>query len=1078
MEAAAVCKSGQFGPRPCFQVGLLETVLAATSGHCYLRCRMQRSAMRVNFFFRSLGFAIALVLQDPAGGAQFKLPGHVFTLPDGFEIERVAGPPLADRPIGADFDEQGRLYVSDSSGSNEPVQKQLQTRPHRIVRLEDTDGDGRFDNSVVFADKMMFPEGVLWHEGSLYVGAPPSIWKLRDTDGDGVADERTEWFKSDVLTGCANDIHGPYLGRDGWLYWTKGAFGKQNIERPGKPPITDSAAHIYRARPDGSDLESFMAGGMDNPVEIVFTPEGEVIFTTTFYSHPEAGKRDGIVHAIYGGVYPKTHGVIDGLKRTGDLMPILTHLGPSASSGLCRYNSQVFGEEFQGNLFSTLFNMRKIMRHVLHPQGATFASTDSDFLVSDNPDFHPTDVLEDADGTLIVIDTGGWYKLCCPTSQIAKPEVLGAIYRIRRKDTSEIDDPRGRKLAWPSLKPARLAKLLDDPRPFVQHRAMAEMAKRGNDAVSALRSMVKKRSMPQAAINALWTLGRIGSPSAFQAMNLAHRARDVGVRQVGVYLAGLQRDTSATAQIIDALQSDSPHLRREAATALGRLGDKAAVPALLQAAKKQHDRALEHALIYALIEIDDSAGTRRGLQAASAFTQRAALIALDQMDHGSLQPAEVSSLLVSPDPVLRETATWIVSHRPEWGPTLAGFFRNRLRGANLTAADREELQRQLTRLARNAAIQQVMGEFVGDTGTAQLTRELLLRAMAESGLREMPPAWGKGLRDTLLLNPETTLPLALAVIRTLPPAKTNATDFSQPLLHLARDIDQPAEVRLEAVAAAHGAVLLDEATFSFVRAQVNPARPPLQRTTAAAVLSRARLDDRELTALTDTLRIAGPLELPKLLGAFERRSNEAVGLKLVAALRQANAFASLRGEQLKPLLARYPASVQEAAQPLFAQMDADAAKQRERLDEFEKVLVAGNRDRGRRIFESVTTACSTCHQVGYIGGKIGPDLSRIGAIRTERDLLEGILFPSASFVRSYEPVIVTTKDGEEHSGVLHEESGQTVTLISGPGSEVRLARAQIQEMRPGALSIMPQGLDEQLSQQEMADLIVFLKSLK
>ena len=113
--------------------------------------------------------------------------GHKFTLPDGFTIEVVAASPLVDRPITADFDERGRLYVSDSSGSNDPVQKQLEERPHRIVRLTDSDGDGTFDQSVVFADRMMFPEGTMWYDGSLYVAAPPSIWKLTDTDDDGVA---------------------------------------------------------------------------------------------------------------------------------------------------------------------------------------------------------------------------------------------------------------------------------------------------------------------------------------------------------------------------------------------------------------------------------------------------------------------------------------------------------------------------------------------------------------------------------------------------------------------------------------------------------------------------------------------------------------------------------------------------------------------------------------------------------------------------------------------------------------------------------------------------------------------------
>lgn len=206
-------------------------------------------------------------------GAEQSLNGQKFTLPEGFQVELAAAPPLIDRPISADFDEQGRLYVTESSGTNDKSDVQLANKPHRVVRLEDTDSDGIFDRRTIYADQLMFPEGALWYRGSLYVSAPPSIWKLTDTDNDGVADQREEWHRGGTLTGCANDLHGPFLGPDGWIYWCKGAWAEQTIERPGQTPWVTRAAHVFRKHPDGAGQEAMMTGGMDNPVDIAFTAD-------------------------------------------------------------------------------------------------------------------------------------------------------------------------------------------------------------------------------------------------------------------------------------------------------------------------------------------------------------------------------------------------------------------------------------------------------------------------------------------------------------------------------------------------------------------------------------------------------------------------------------------------------------------------------------------------------------------------------------------------------------------------------------------------------------------------------------
>jgi putative heme-binding domain-containing protein len=201
-------------------------------------------------------------------------------------------------------------------------------------------------------------------------------------------------------------------------------------------------------------------------------------------------------------------------------------------------------------------------------------------------------------------------------------------------------------------------------------------------------------------------------------------------------------------------------------------------------------------------------------------------------------------------------------------------------------------------------------------------------------------------------------------------------------------------------------------------------------------------------------------------------------MKLVAALKESSGLKGLRPESVLSRFSKYPAPVQDAARELVRQLDGKPDEQKNRLDQLESNLKGGDDRRGHLLFNSTRTACATCHPVGYLGGQVGPDLTRIGAIRTERDLLEAIIFPSASFARGFEPMVVTTRQGDEHAGIIRRENNDEVFLVSGPTAEERVPRPQIADIRPGTVSVMPEGLDQQLSRQELADLIAFLRSLK
>ena len=1032
-------------------------------------------------------------------GAEFKFGHQTLKVPDGFEIELVSTTNLVKRPVSMDFDELGRLYVTDSSGSSEKGPTQYEKKDHRVMRLEDTDGDGKFDKSVVFADNMMFPEGCLWYDGSVYVAAPPSIWKLTDTNNDGIADVRVEWHEGKTLTGCANDLHGPYLGRDGWIYWCKGAFAEQTYEVNGKP-FTTKASHIFRARPDRSRIEPVLTGGMDNPVWVAFSREGERFLAGTFFEPHIPGMRDGVIHAIYGGVYGKPHpDVLDSHKKTGDLMPVMTHLGASASCDLIFYESKIFGDDFQNNMLVCNFNLHNITRHVLTPDGATFKTKDSVFLSCENdPDFHPTCVKEDADGSLLVIDTGGWYKICCPTSQLYKPDVLGAIYRIRKTGAPKVEDGRGLKIDWVKARPSELTGFLDDNRPFVVTRAIHELAKRKGESIPALREVLGSASnFVDARRNAVWALTQIDSKEARHALYLAFpdvnsplRADDT-VAQTAFHSISLWRDWEsvwggdeafrATIALSAAGQSQNHAMRRIAAEVWGRIGDKqkdfAARNLLRIALDGPEDRVLEHSIIYGLIEVNDPKTTAEGLTGSelirnpSNATKRIALIALDQMDAGGLKPEQVTPLLSSSDPNLKQTASWIIGHHPEWGGALAGFFREQLSAKTLSTDAGAELKDRLAHFAHDASVQNLLTESLQKDSSA--ARLIALRAVAQAGLKETPAAWASEVTRILAGTSHETVHEAVLAARALSP---KSKELSAALDKVASDPTFPDEARLTALAAGPNGATIEKSLFDFSIAQIVPEKPVIIRGLATTILTKAKLSEEQLLAVSEALKGAGPMELNRLLGAFEKSTNEKVGMKLVGDLQGATMVSSLRPDRLKPLFAKYPESVRKKSEALIASLDVDAAEQSAHLDKLMTTLKGGDVRRGQMVFNSSKAACSSCHQIGYLGGRVGPDLTSIGKTRSERDLLEAVVYPNASFVRSYESMIVATKAGEDYSGIVKKDSPDELILVTGPNSEVTIARNDITEMRPGTTSVMPGGMADQLTGEELADLIAFLKN--
>ncbi len=1032
-----------------------------------------------------LAFVTALLCCLPSHAEEIKVGSYQLRIPDGCQIELVTTPDLVERPMAMSFDEQGALYVTDSAGMSDRADKQLELKPHRIRKLIDTNNDGVYDQSTLFADGMMFPEGCLWYEGSLYVAAPPHIWKLTDTDGDGHCDQRDIWYDGQTLTGCGNDLHGPYLGPDGWFYWCKGAFAEQTHQINGRD-FTTRSSHIFRSLPDGSRMESVLTGGMDNPVNVAFLPNGERFLSCTFFQHPANGRRDGLIHSIYGGVYGKDHASIYEHPMTGSVMPVMTHMGAAAPCGLLAIDSRdPFWGTQQQRLLACYFNLHKVVDHQLERSGSTFITHERDLVACDHPDFHPTDVQLAPDGSVLIVDTGGWYKICCPTSQLAKPDVFGAIYRLKHKDQPQIEDPLGSKLAWNDLTSSQLVDLLNDPRTSVRERAVKSLRRRGQPALQALREALTHEA-PMVPTRAIWILAGMDLPEARAIIRGAVPAVDKSMNDACLYAISLWRDSAAFDVVSPFVTRDDMRTARLSADALGRINDRRATSELLTALSlhnflpTDYDetgsptssavRVREHAFIHALIELGDATGTQAGLQSDDPHVIRGALVALDQMPGDHLTADTILPFLSHESASVARTAAWIAGHHTEWGQKLFAFYAAEL---NSVAPDSSDLlTEQLGRLAKSVPIQNLLQLTLQNGSPEQQT--VALQAMTAAGLSTVPQSWLDQAAHTLPELSPTLQADAIAEIQRWPMPKGVHVKLNNALQALAGNSSIANGPRLDALQICRPLAQVPDDLFTWLMSALTSDAELGQRTPAASILAKATLTAEQQSRLLPALRQFGPFELAALLPAFASTSDQ-FGQQFLTAIETSPGFQGLRVDQLQAVLTKSPTSTQLAGKRLLSKLNASVEQQTAHLESLLAKLKPGDARRGHEIFNSKVANCIACHARGYNGGRLGPDLTNIGQVRNTRDLLEAIIYPSASLVRGYEPVTVVGTNGLTESGIIRSEDREKIVLAIDAEKVRHIARSDIEEIQPASLSLMPKGMDKILTPQDLADLITFLQ---
>ncbi|HTF21644.1 MAG TPA: PVC-type heme-binding CxxCH protein [Chryseolinea sp.] len=992
-------------------------------------------------------------------------------VPEGYFIEVAADSSLVDFPMFSTLDEYGRLFVFESTGDKySETQDAIKNPQFRINLLEDTNNDGRYDKSTIYADKVGFPQGGVFYKGSLYASSAPDLIKFTDNNGDNVADTREVILSGWVLNVNANSLVGPSLSPDGWFYMNSAIMGFDVTTREGQR-LKGETARTWRVRPDGSGLEWVSAGGMNNPVELTYTEAAEPIGTETYFTEPQAGERDALVYWIEGGVYPKPNNNItrDKLPLTGDLMPVVSKYSRVAPSGITRYRQDVFGDDFKDNLFSAQFNTHRVLRHKLIRQGASFRTEDEIFFWNNtNEDFHPTDVLEDADGSLLIVETGGWFIKGCPLSQVSKPQLKGAIYRVRRKGGKRVEDAYGNSIQWKTLAPNALAAYVEDSNPFIADRAQQILVDRGNEAVPALVELVKKSKSADARTKAVFALYRMGTPKAVEGVRGALRDADVQVSVAAARSVGLLKDKLAVPELIKLLEDAAEPLMRQVATALGQVGEKQAVTPLLDASGRTDDRFIRHAIIHALISINDVAAVRQKLADTSARVREAAIVALDQMPASPLTIKEVTPFLTDRNKNLQQIALWAVSHHPEWSTDVIAFLDRQMGTKQLGASEQKLLTDILVSFGGNPAMQ----KFIADrlSGGPRERQLFLLAAIARMNIKEFPSRWIAKLASLLDgKNDVMVKTIAIEIIRS-----RSIKSLNENVIALANDEKNPAALRMQALLALNDeGVKMSDEHFLFLYQQLthkNEASIPQQ---AATVLEGANLTDTQLRTLAEKyLPQSDPFTLPRLAASFKGEHASDIGKALARTLSNSSTLDGYSEESLRKIFEKYPADVKPDVDQLISKLNAAHADRIKHLKEMEDALGDGVLDNGRALFFGKAT-CYTCHKIGLQGGLFGPDLTSIQRDRSIHDLLEAIVYPSASFVREFETYKVQTGSGD-HTGIIKSRSPDEIILETSVQSSIRIPGSEIKNIGSSDVSMMPQGLDKLLTRQELADLMAFL----
>ena len=516
------------------------------------------------------------------------------TLP-GWRMELVAEAPQVNHPSVVCAAPDGRIFVAE-----DPMDIRTPHADATEGRILCRHPDGRI---TVFAEKLYAVFGMQYLEGKLYVLHNPKFSVF--TDDHGAGRDRVDLIAQTNPNPWALDWndHVPAnfrLGMDGYFYVAVGDKGLYGAVGRDGSKVELHGGGILRLRPDGTRLEIF-SHGVRNIMDVALNAEDELFTYDNTDEHDWMGR---LTHMVERGRYGYPH---DFIPRRPYTLWMMHDFGGGAATGVECYTGDVLPAEYRGNLFLADFGKRQVLRVPIEREGATFRVVKSEEMFPNPPeDFRPVGIAWAADGASLLI--------CDWQHRDTKEDVkVGRLWKATFTNAiALLPQPAwyaaaamGREF---TATDAELIHALEHPSRQVRLTAQRRLAERNTKPVAtALTALLRNQSAPSPARqHALWALDAIDEGRGVRpaVIELGRKETDSALRRQAMRQLGLRRASEARDALTALVQDSSADasLRFLAATALGRIGDTGAIPALA-AALDQTDIFARYAAFTALNDI-------------------------------------------------------------------------------------------------------------------------------------------------------------------------------------------------------------------------------------------------------------------------------------------------------------------------------------------------------------------------------------------------------------------------------------------------------------------------------------------